>query len=124
MILHKRGKEALTLYQVKEQFKHAALLEVEIKTGRTHQIRLHMASISHPLLVDSVYGNQSEFLFSSIKRNYKASGELERPTISRLTLHSWRLGLKHPTNGKQMQFECELPKDMQTLLKLLRKYDK
>lgn len=123
MLINKRGKNALTLYEVEEQFKHAALLKVEIKTGRTHQIRVHLAHLGNPLLVDEVYGNTEAFYFSKLKKNYKASGEEERPTIARLTLHAHELSFKHPVQETEITLVAPLPKDMETLLKLLRKYD-
>lgn len=123
MLINKRGKNALTLYEVEEQFKHAALLKVEIKTGRTHQIRVHLAYMGNPLLVDELYASTEAFYFSKLKKNYKASGEAERPTISRLTLHAFELTFTHPARGTEITLRAPLPKDMETLLKLLRKYD-
>jgi 23S rRNA pseudouridine1911/1915/1917 synthase len=123
MIISRHGKDALTLFTVEEQFKHAASLNVEIKTGRTHQIRVHLASAGHPLLVDDIYAEAPAFYFSSIKRNYKHATEEERPTIARLTLHASQLTLLHPTRQKEVSFTAPLPKDMETVLKLLRKWD-
>ena len=123
MLIHKRGKDALTHYWVEEEFKHATLIKVEIKTGRTHQIRVHMASLGNPLLVDEVYAKSPAFFFSSIKKNYKQTDEEERPTIARLTLHAAALTLIHPTLEKEMTFEAPLPKDMEVVLKLLGRYD-
>ncbi|MES2622119.1 MAG: RluA family pseudouridine synthase [Bacteroidota bacterium] len=123
MLINKRGKNAISIYSVEEQFKHAALLTIEIKTGRTHQIRVHMESIGHPLLVDEIYGETPAFYFSSIKRKYKQSVEEERPTIARLTLHAFQLTLLHPTLKEEVSFTAPLPKDIETVLKLLRKYD-
>ena len=123
MLIHKRGKDALTHYWAEEEFKHASLVKVEIKTGRTHQIRVHMASLGNPLLVDEVYGKTPAFFFSEIKKNYKQTDEEERPTIARLTLHASALTLVHPVSGEEMTFETKLPKDLETVLKLLRRYD-
>ncbi len=123
MLIHKRGKDALTLYEVTEEFKHASLLKVEIKTGRTHQIRVHLAWLGNPLLVDELYGKTEAFFFSSIKKKYKATDEEERPTIARLTLHAEQITFKHPVTGKEVSFAAPLPKDIETVLKLLRKYD-
>lgn len=122
MMITKRGKEAVTICTVAEQFKNATLVNAEIKTGRTHQIRVHLAALGNPLLVDEIYANTPAFYFSSLKRNYKPSGEEERPTIARLTLHAYSLKLKHPKTEKEIEIVAPLPKDMETLLKLLRKY--
>ena len=123
MMVHPKGKEALTLFSLEEQFRSCALLNVEIKTGRTHQIRVHFAAVGHPLLVDSIYGQHSSFLLSSIKKKYKQSDPEEKPIISRLTLHAFELELNHPVTGERMKFTSPLPHDMEALLKVLRKYD-
>lgn len=123
MMVHKSGKEAITIFEVIEEFRHASLLQVRIKTGRTHQIRVHLASVGNSLLVDPVYGEEDAFYFSSIKKNYKHGDGGERPTISRLTLHASELGLLHPADNSPRTFSAPLAKDLQILLKLLRKYD-
>jgi 23S rRNA pseudouridine1911/1915/1917 synthase len=123
MMIHTKGKEALTLFTVEEQFRSCALLNVEIKTGRTHQIRVHFASAGHPLLVDSIYSQHSSFLLSSVKKKYKQTDEEENPIISRLTLHAYKLELNHPATGERMTFTSPLPHDMEALMKVLRKYD-
>lgn len=124
MMIAKRGKEAITICRVEEEFKQATLVNAKIKTGRTHQIRVHLAALGNPLLVDAIYANTSAFYFSSLKHNYKPSGEAERPTIARLTLHAYSLQLKHPVTENTFVFTAPLPTDLETLLKLLRKYNK
>lgn len=124
MLVHKRGKDAFTIYDVVEEFKHATLLKVQIKTGRTHQIRVHLAYIGNPLLVDDIYAKREAFYFSALKRNYKPGAEEERPTIARLTLHASEVTFIHPATGLPVTYSAPLPKDLETLLKLLRKYDK
>lgn len=122
MRIHKSGKEAHTTYQVLEHFKHASSVLIQIHTGRTHQIRVHMAHIDYPLLVDEIYGPNKEFRIASFIRNYKST-EGDRPTIARLTLHATLLSFKHPKTGEDLTVEAPLPKDMEVTLKLLRKYD-
>jgi 23S rRNA pseudouridine1911/1915/1917 synthase len=124
MMVHPKGKEALTLFSVVEQFRTCALLDVEIRTGRTHQIRVHFAAVGHPLLVDSIYSQHESFLLSSIKKKYKQSDPEEKPIISRLSLHAFSLEINHPSTGDRMAFTSPLPHDMEALLKVLRKYDK
>lgn len=132
MIVHVNGKESLTYYKIEESFRHASLLYLQIKTGRTHQIRVHLSSIGNPLLVDSLYGNTSAFYLSSIKPNYKlnvknnSSGFIEKnenPIISRLTLHASELRCLHPVSEKEIIAKAPLAQDINLLLKMLRKYD-
>ena len=123
MMVHPKGKEALTRFRLLEQFRSCALLDVNILTGRTHQIRVHFASAGHPLVIDSIYGGRESFLLSSIKKKYNQSEEIERPTMTRLSLHAQALMIAHPTSGSKMTFTSPLPHDFETVLKLLRKYD-
>ncbi|HEY0262820.1 MAG TPA: RluA family pseudouridine synthase [Chitinophagales bacterium] len=123
MIIHPKGKEALTLFDVVEQFKHTTLLNVEIKTGRTHQIRVHFSETGYPLLVDPIYGSAKGFQLSSVKKKYKQTDEEERPILNRLPLHAYSLKFEHPFTKKEIAVESPMPKDIETCLKLLRKYD-
>ncbi len=95
-IVERNGKEAITRYQMIAYNQNASLVKVGIETGRTHQIRVHMASLSHPVLGDELYGG---------KQAYK---HLNAP---RQMLHAWRLRLPHPVTGKKMKFEAPLPQD-------------
>ena len=105
-----RGKHAVTHYSTLERLNGAALLECRLETGRTHQVRVHMSSIGHPLLGDPVYGRSSPRL---------------RPILSglgfqRQALHAAELGFVHPVSGKTVHFASELPADMVTLIGELR----
>lgn len=124
MSINKQGKYALTLYQVTDTFKAFSLVEANIKTGRTHQVRIHLSSIGHPLAVDPVYGKRDALYLSEIKlRNFRtAKLEEERPIMSRLTLHALRLGLEHPETGARVEVESPLPKDFKALLNQLDKW--
>ena len=126
MVVAKRGKDSLTHYKVLEKFKHFTLIEANIKTGRTHQIRVHFTSIGYPLAVDALYGRRAQILLSEIKSSRFKIGkfEEERPIMSRTTLHASKLSFKHPVTLEPMVFEAELPKDFTALLSQLRKWGK
>ncbi|HSS46178.1 MAG TPA: RluA family pseudouridine synthase, partial [Burkholderiales bacterium] len=98
-----RGKPALTYYEVMERFAHCTLLCCRLETGRTHQIRVHMQSIGHPLVGDPVY-----------------SAKKKAPAFARQALHAYHLALLHPRNGKTMGWKAGLPADMRQLLESLR----
>lgn len=122
MIIHKRGKEAITDYEVLEEFGKYSLVQFQIHTGRTHQIRVHMQQLGHPIVCDELYGDGKPVLLSSFKHRYKLSKheEEERPILPRLGLHAQRLILTD-AEGKKHDLEAELPKDMRALLQQLRK---
>lgn len=101
---YKNGKDAVTHYQVLERFGQYTYIECRLETGRTHQIRVHMASIGHPLLGDSVYGPS--------KNPWKLQGQ---------TLHAMVLGFRHPVTGEYMEFTAPLPEYFSELLDKLRK---
>lgn len=103
-INYKNGKHAVTHYRVLERFKQFTYVECQLETGRTHQIRVHMASLNHPLLGDSVYGPS--------KCPFKLQGQ---------TLHAGVLGIIHPRTGEYMEFSAPLPEYFENLLEKLRK---
>ncbi len=107
----KEGKPALTVYRVLEQFDGAALVEVELHTGRTHQIRVHLAEAGHPLLGDTVYG---------AGRKAKGLVAEAQEALGRQALHAWKLVLPHPRTGKALHLEAPLPEDFTAALALLR----
>lgn len=124
MEITKRGKPSLTLYKALERFKGYTLVEADIQTGRTHQIRVHFAAIGHPLTVDSLYGQREAFFLSEIKGKKFQLGKYqeERPLMTRTTLHAWRLQFRHPESGEMMDIQSELPKDFAALLNQMRKW--
>jgi 23S rRNA pseudouridine1911/1915/1917 synthase len=95
----KNGKPAITHYQVLERFRNFTYIECQLETGRTHQIRVHMASIGHPLLGDELYG--------PAKCPYSLEGQ---------TLHAMVLGFIHPRTGEYMEFTAPLPEYFEKLL--------
>ena len=102
-ILPNGGKQAITHYKVIEQWKNAAYMEFRLETGRTHQIRVHMASIGHPLLGDLIYGNP--------KNPYKLNGQ---------TLHAMTIGFVHPKTKDYLEISAPLPEYFESLIKKFR----
>ena len=114
------GKEAITFYEVLEEFKGYSLLKVRIKTGRTHQIRVHLAHIKHPVVADDMYGGKAVYLWQL----QNAEPSAQPPLLDRVALHAYSIEFIHPTTGKPVLFEAPLPEDMQNFLEMLRKYRK
>ncbi|MDR2787950.1 MAG: 23S rRNA pseudouridine(1911/1915/1917) synthase RluD [Candidatus Accumulibacter sp.] len=107
MAIVSRGRPARTHYRIVERFVDCTLIECALETGRTHQIRVHMASIGHPLVGDPVYGG--------------GVGRVPGgPPFPRQALHAWRLGLIHPSSGRSMFWKSELPEDMRELIATAR----
>lgn len=123
MMVAARGKPSKTDYRVVQSWPLYALIQFQIFTGRTHQIRVHMQAIAHPILCDPLYGDGKPFLLSSIKRKYKLSKEqeAERPLLDRLALHAYRLRLKGP-GGKEVVAEAPLAKDIAACVQQLDKW--
>lgn len=123
MVVNKKGKASLTDYEVKEDLGLYSLVQFLIHTGRTHQIRVHMASLGHPIVCDELYGDARPVLVSSFKKNFRLSlsEEEERPILGRLALHAQLLHFKDE-QGAYHTFEAPLPKDMKATLQQLRKW--
>ena len=123
MKIAKNGKQAITHYKVIERLNNFTYAEAEIKTGRTHQIRVHFMSIGHPLAIDAIYGKREAFFLSEIKRHkYKPNrkSRVENPLMDRVSLHSAALTIQHPVTQEIMTFEAELPKDFRAMLRQLK----
>jgi 23S rRNA pseudouridine1911/1915/1917 synthase len=111
----RRGKEAVTLWRVRQEFPGPlTLVELAIETGRTHQIRVHMTSLGHPVLGDATYGGGA----TRLKAAPPALLGL-RPLVKRQMLHAWQLRFTHPRSGEEVGWEAALPEDFQGVLKSL-----
>jgi RluA family pseudouridine synthase len=122
MRVSRSGKKSTTDFTVRERFRGFALMEARPRTGRTHQIRVHLAEVGFPILADKIYGGP-QLRLSSLKRGYRLNREeMERPLISTLALHAWKLELPHPATGEAIQIEAPWPKDFMVALKYLRRY--
>jgi RluA family pseudouridine synthase len=126
-VVKKHGKASVTEFTVRERFPGSrggagfAFLECRPLTGRTHQIRVHLAASGTPILNDPFYGNETRLLLSDLKRGYKGR-EDERPLIARLALHAGSLTFTHPATREPMTLTAPLPQDFVVALKYLRKF--
>lgn len=115
------GKEAITHYKVVERFNYVTLIELRLETGRTHQIRVHMKHIGHPLFNDSTYGGD-RIVKGTVYAKYKQFIDNCFKTLPRHALHAKELGFVHPANNQQMMFDSELPDDMIQVLQKWANY--
>jgi 23S rRNA pseudouridine1911/1915/1917 synthase len=117
------GKEAITHYKVIERFNYVTLIECVLETGRTHQIRVHMKYIGHPLFNDDFYGGD-KIVKGTVYNKYKQFVDNCFALCPRQALHAKTLGFIHPATGKQINFEAEIPKDMSAVIEKWRNYVK
>ena len=115
------GKEAITHYKVLEKFNYVSLIECRLETGRTHQIRVHMQSIGHPLFNDDTYGGD-RIVKGTVFTKYKQFVENCFLLCPRHALHAQQLGFIHPTTNEMMKFESPLPEDIKSVIEKWRKY--
>ncbi|MFA6859717.1 MAG: RluA family pseudouridine synthase, partial [Bacteroidales bacterium] len=116
-----KGKRAVTHFKVLERFGYVTVVECKLETGRTHQIRVHLSSIGHPLFNDERYGG-SEIRKGTIYSKYKQFINNCFQICPRQALHAKTLGFVHPSTKKWMSFDSELPEDMSALIEKWRKY--
>ncbi len=117
-VVERGGKEARTRWAVRERFGIAALLDVELDTGRTHQIRVHCAYLRHPVVGDPVYGGRKKDLSPNPAQRSLATALLS--TLDRQALHARKLEFDHPVTGRRLVFESPLPDDFRNALDRLR----
>ncbi len=112
------GKEAITFYEVMETFRGFSVVKLRPKTGRTHQIRVHLSYIKHPIVADDMYGGKVVYPWHL----QDAEPTPQDPIMSRCALHAWTISFNHPITNEPVHFTAELPEDMKHLIELLRKY--
>jgi 23S rRNA pseudouridine1911/1915/1917 synthase len=115
------GKEAITHYNVLERFNYVTLIECRLETGRTHQIRVHMQHIGHPLFNDETYGGDT-IVKGTVFTKYKQFVENCFALCPRHALHAQQLGFIHPATNQEMNFESTLPNDMESVIEKWKKY--
>jgi 23S rRNA pseudouridine1911/1915/1917 synthase len=113
----KRGKSALTLWKVRERYGMATLLDVEIKTGRTHQIRVHLSDRGYPVIGDAVYGSAT----NKMRNIANPALKLQLKALTRQALHAAQLSFIHPLKHERVVFTAAMPEDMAALCELFRR---
>lgn len=116
MAVSEGGREAVSHYRIEKKYRAHTLLRVKLESGRTHQIRVHMAHLKHPLVGDPVYGGRLQ-----LPKGASTALITALQGFKRQALHAARLGLVHPASGKEMEWDAPMPEDMQALLKVLEK---
>lgn len=115
------GKPSRTSFRVLASFGPYALVEARPETGRTHQIRVHLAALGFPIACDPLYGDGQGLFLSKIKRGWRGDPYEERPLIARTALHAYSLDIPHPRSGENLHLEAPYPKDLKAAVAQLEK---
>ena len=121
MAVTEGGKEAVTRYETLEDFGPLSLVRLRLRTGRTHQIRVHLSHLHHPVFGDATYGGR-RILYGTVTQRYRAFIDALLETLPRQALHARTLGFAHPVTKERVFVESELPDDMQQVLDRIRDY--
>ena len=124
---HPTSRDAKTFYEVIERFRGFAAIKLMPKTGRTHQLRVHLAHVGCPVLCDRLYSGRSQLTFGDLALGESADGKSSDDRaaeiiLSRQALHARRLAITHPISGEPIEFAAPLPDDMQSVLEALRQH--
>jgi len=120
-IIDGAGKPSVTEFTVLGCHAKMAIVEARPRTGRTHQIRVHLAALGYPVACDPLYGDGKPLFLSKIKRRWKGDEDRERPLMTRTALHAFSIEFNHPVTGAAMRIEAPYPKDFKALVTQLRK---
>ncbi|GAX61067.1 pseudouridine synthase [Candidatus Scalindua japonica] len=132
-IRHDNGKNAVTIFEARERYPGFTLVKVFLETGRTHQIRVHMKTIGHPVVADAEYGNSEACYFEdlmkpflnkdvhNLAKNTELCNNVTEPIIMRQALHAYKIGFIHPVTNEALEFTADIPEDMRNLITTLRK---
>ena len=120
-VVDKIGKHAITEYIVLEEFLGFSLVELKLKTGRTHQIRVHMQHLGHPVFGDATYGGRAITIMRQDVPKFKQRVDNLLLTLPRQALHAKTLRLHHPRTGELMEWSTDLPEDMKSVMAEMRK---
>tara|TARA_B110000014_G_C20061322_1_gene552738 strand:- start:80 stop:1027 length:948 start_codon:yes stop_codon:yes gene_type:complete len=118
MTVNENGKLAVTHYRIIKKYRHYTYLDIQLDTGRTHQIRVHMSNINHPIIGDQLYGKNL-----SLKKDIDLTLRNFLKKFKRQALHAYSLELEHPRSKKVIGYTAELPNDMKNLIEILNKND-
>jgi 23S rRNA pseudouridine1911/1915/1917 synthase len=117
-----RGKASLTHFQVVSRFRGYTLVRAEPKTGRTHQIRVHVSSTGHPLAYDPLYGRRSPLRMREFDLSTSETDAGEAVVLNRLPLHAWKLGFMHPVTKQFQRVQADLPRDLKDFIRILKRF--